>query len=87
MGSWYKDVWLEIWDSIVLVFEVVWNDGWVIMKYDDGFFIFCYGFFEEIFFNWVIILLVGSDGIVVVLYNFVFENMWCKVSECRMLML
>ncbi|KAM7209017.1 putative signal transduction histidine-protein kinase [Naviculisporaceae sp. PSN 640] len=87
MGSRYQDLWVEIWDEVQPVFHAAWENGVSTMKYDDELHIVRNGFFEETFFNWAIIPLVGGDGSVVAIYNPAFENTKRKINERRMLTL
>ena len=86
MGQSYKDAWPEIWDKIEGVFDIAVKTGESTMKEDDCLFIQraqTVGAFEEAWFDWSIIPLVGGDGAVVGLYNPAFEKTKRKVGERR----
>ena len=87
MGQSYSKAWAEIWDSVKDVFYQATTTGESTMKEDDCLFIqraTTDGSFEEAWFDWSIIPLVGGDGSVVGLYNPAFEKTKRKVGERRM---
>lgn len=86
-GQSYKTAWAEIWPEIEGVFDSARNSGQSTMKDDDCLFLKRNGFFEESYFSWSIIPLVGEDGSVVGLYNPAFEKTRRKIAERRMLTL
>ena len=90
MGLSYREAWPEIWDDVKDVFASAKATGQATMKDDDRLFIQrseTAGFFEETYFSWSIIPLVGPDGSVVGLYNPAFEKTRRKIAERRMLTL
>ncbi|KAK1755965.1 hypothetical protein QBC47DRAFT_460886 [Echria macrotheca] len=68
MGMRYEDAWPEIRQDIAPIMKAAWHNGDATMKYDDLLFP-TRGFFEETFFNWALIPLVGADGRVVAIFN------------------
>jgi len=87
MGSRYADAWAEIWDAIEDTFANALSSAQATMKDDDCLFIYRHGFYEETYFSWSIIPLIGDDGTVVGLYNPCFEKTRRKIAERRMLTL
>lgn len=87
MGQSYKEAWLEIWDAVKDVFANAHSNAQATMKDDDCLFLNRNGFYEETYFSWSIIPLIGNDGSVVGLYNPAFEKTRRKIAERRMLTL
>jgi PAS domain-containing protein len=87
MGQSYKVAWAEIWDEIEDVFLNARLSGQSTMKDDDCLFIKRNEYYEESYFSWSIIPLIGEDGSVVGLYNPAFDKTRRKIAERRMLTL
>ncbi|PQE29971.1 hypothetical protein CJF32_00000632 [Rutstroemia sp. NJR-2017a WRK4] len=86
-GKSYKVEWAEIWDELGEIFDKAKNAAQATMKDDDCLFLKRNGYFEETYFSWSIIPLVGEDGSVVGLYNPAWEKTRRVISERRMLTL
>jgi hypothetical protein len=87
MGQSYKVAWAEIWDDIEDVFLNARLSGQSTMKDDDCLFIKRNEYYEESYFSWSIVPLIGEDGSVVGLYNPAFDKSRRKIAERRMLTL
>jgi hypothetical protein len=68
-GKSYRVEWAEIWDELGEIFDKARNAAQATMKDDDCLFLKRNGYFEETYFSWSIIPLVGEDGSVVGLYS------------------
>jgi PAS domain-containing protein len=87
MGQSYKVAWAEIWDDIEDVFLNARLSGQSTMKDDDCLFIRRNEYYEESYFSWSIVPLVGEDGSVVGIYNPAFDKTRRRIAERRMLTL
>ena len=88
MGMRYQDAWAELWDEVKPVFESAILSGQSIMKHDSCLFLHRHlSNFEETFFDWAVVPIVGSNGEVVGLYNPAFEHTRRIINDRRMLTL
>lgn len=84
MGSRRLTVWNEFGEEAQPSFRAVWNSGQSISRQDHRIFLKRNGLLEEMFCNWSVIPLVGSDGNVVALLNPVTDCTRRNLNERRM---
>ncbi|KAI9843738.1 MAG: hypothetical protein M1838_002481 [Thelocarpon superellum] len=84
LGQNYRHAWAELWPDLEPIFEGMKRSGKPSSKDDDCLFLKRLGYYEETYFSWSLVPVVGEDGTWAGCLNPAFEKTRRRIAERRM---